>query len=55
MLWLTWFKFVLSEKFGAVFRGKIYAIVLFPNIFELAPLLQYLAYYFGNAVLNRSI
>ena len=54
MLWLTWFKFVLSEKFGPVFRGKNYAIVLSPNIFELAPLLQYLAYYFGNAVI-RSI
>ena len=54
MLWLTWFKFVLSEKIGPVFRGKNYAFVLSPNIFKLAPLLQYLAYYFGNAVI-RSI
>ena len=45
---------VLSEKVGPVFRGKNYAIVLSPNIFELALLLQYLAYYFGNAVI-RSI
>ena len=52
MLWLTWFKFVLSEKFGPVFRGKNYAIVLSPDIFELAPLLQYLANYFGNAVIR---
>ena len=44
MLWLI--KFVLSEnisvKTRTYVRGKNYAIVLSPNIFELAPYWQYL-------------
>ena len=46
MLWLI--KFVLSEiisvKTRTYVRGKNYAIVLSPNIFELAPLWQYFAH-----------
>ena len=46
MLWLI--KFVLSEKISVKtrtnVRGKNYAIVLSPNIFELAPFWQYFAH-----------
>ena len=46
MLWLI--KFVLSEKISVktrtYVRGKNYAIVLSPNIFELAPFWQYFAH-----------
>ena len=46
MLWLI--KFVLSEKISVktrtYVRGKKYAIVLSPNIFELAPFWQYFAH-----------
>ena len=46
MLWLI--KFVLSEKISVKTRtyvqGKNYAIVLSPNIFELAPFWQYFAH-----------
>ena len=46
MLWLI--KFVLSEKISVktrtYVRGKNYAIVISPNIFELAPFWQYFAH-----------
>ena len=46
MLWLI--KLVLSEKISVktrtYVRGKNYAIVISPNIFELAPFWQYFAH-----------